>query len=212
MTRSACAAGHFCFRRYRALRGCGVANQPACFWVRSTRMRNKRQERNKNDVVAFRGSCVLVGALKVEHTLLASGQCSTLPASSDFIGHPCDYGFLSHKNALRVCGKESCFDPPSVQAEKGKSVLQSLALQESDKPFSPYSRSQTPNDQAVARFTQTPRSLSQENPQHSFAHPSHTLLPRLATLIRSGGYPPLYSNFSSYIPLPEGRFFDPIPA
>ena len=62
----------------------------------------------------------------------ASELCLTEFARAAFIRHDRECQFSSSESALRVCGKESCFDLSSEQVEKGKLVLQRLILQESD--------------------------------------------------------------------------------
>lgn len=149
--------------------------------------------REENGRDAFGGSAAarvrifLVGiALKASHK--ARELCLTEFARA---------AFIRHSHALRVCGKESCFDPRSEQSEKGKLVLQRLALQESDNCLSLYPHPQSLSYQTVAQFPLIPYSPPQENPQHSFALPNGNFSSPLATLIHTGEHSLPLAKFSS---------------
>jgi hypothetical protein len=114
--------------------------------------------------------------------------------------------FIRHKRTLRVCGKQSCFEPQSELAEKGKSVLQLLALQESDNYLPAYAHPLNYGSLSLTSTPVIPHPASPQNLQHSFALSTIPFLLPLTTLICTKN--PLFftPNSALYSHYPKGAF------
>lgn len=113
---------------------------------------------------------------------------------------------IRHERTLRVCGKQSCFDLQSGRAEKGKLVLQRLALLESDNLLPPYSHLQECDSLPLTTTPVISHTASLENLQHSFALSIHSFLLSLSTLACTKNSSPTHPKSAAFPAYPKGAF------
>lgn len=113
---------------------------------------------------------------------------------------------IRHERTLRVYGNESCFELQSELAEKGKSVLQRLALLESDNSLPPYSHLQECDSLPLATTPVISHIASPENLQHSLALSIHSFLLSLSTLACTKNSSPTHPKSTAFPAYPKGAF------
>lgn len=114
--------------------------------------------------------------------------------------------FIRHERTLRVCGKQSCFDPQSELTEKGKSVLQLLSTP--CKSLIILSQLTLKNYSSLS-FTSTPvipQTPPPQNLQHSFALSTIPFLLPSTTLTCTKDPLFLTPNSALFSHYPKGAF------
>lgn len=114
--------------------------------------------------------------------------------------------FIRHRHTLRVCGNKYCFDLQSGRDEKGKLVLQRLALLESDNSLPPYSHLQECDSLSLTTTPVISHTASPENLQHSLALSIHSFLLSLSTLACTKNSSPTHPKSTAFPAYPKGAF------